>query len=265
MRRPCLFIERIVINTVNFDPVLFRLRISVDDCWAYIKRRINVSRPVKGSKPIFDRFHRLRYVSLEQTIRADNRGFRNFQCSSLLIIITINAIRSWKFKKEKRKHSVPHPCIRSNDSFVQIVLIPLETISTGEIITQEYSSANENVHNTDFVGLKNTRYIFFIERFANGIGEISFRSFPSFATRSPSAPPINQEDPKRFFAFARGQRKAWSSLETQTVVCTGPWRVIKGNGMEKRRGPRFAVSSEFESRRPTLTLLIPGARVPAGN
>lgn len=124
---------------------------------------------------------------------------------------------------------------------------------------------NENVHNTDFVGLKNTRYIFFIERFANGIGKISFRSFPSFATRSPSPPPINQEDPKRFFAFARGQRKAWSSLETQTVVCTGPWRVIKGNGMEKRRGPRFAVSSEFESRRPTLTLLIPGARVPAGN
>lgn len=58
MRRPCLFIERIVINTVNFDPVLFRLRISVDDCRAYIKRRINVSRPVKGSKPIFDRFHR---------------------------------------------------------------------------------------------------------------------------------------------------------------------------------------------------------------
>lgn len=165
-RRPCLFIERIVINTVNFDPVLFRLRISVDDCRAYIKRRINVSRPVKGSKPIFDRFHRLRYVSLEQTIRADNRGFRNFQCSSLLIIITINAIRSWKFKKEKRKRSVPHPCIRLNDSFVRIVLIPLETISTGEIITQEYSSANENVHNTDFVGLKNTRYIFFIERFA---------------------------------------------------------------------------------------------------
>lgn len=73
-----------------------------------------------------------------------------------------------KIQKRKKKtlRSVPHPCIRLNDSFVQIVLIPLETISTGEIITQEYSSANENVHNTDFVGLKNTRYIFFIERFA---------------------------------------------------------------------------------------------------
>lgn len=90
-----------------------------------------------------------------------------------------------KNTKKKTLRFVPHPCIRLNDSFVQIVLIPLETISTGEIITQEYSSANENVHNTDFVALKNTRYIFFIERFANGIGKISFRSFPSFATRHP--------------------------------------------------------------------------------
>lgn len=142
-----------------------------------------MSRPVKGSKPIFDRFHRLRCALSNKGFEAfDNRGFRNFQ---FLVFVnyyyrkcypTYSIKTSQNIKKKQRSTCIERFVVFKQRLFTdEIVSIPLK---------------NVYIYNTNFITLKNTRYIFFISvescihllphfyptyvlRFANGNGKKS--------------------------------------------------------------------------------------------
>lgn len=116
-----------------------------------------MSRPVKGSKPIFDRFHRLRCALSNKGFEAfDNRGFRNFQ---FLVFVnyyyrkcypTYSIKTSQNIKKKQRSTCIERFVVFKQRLFTdEIVSIPLK---------------NVYIYNTNFITLKNTRYIFFIQR-----------------------------------------------------------------------------------------------------